>query len=51
LPGDLWVADPGSALLIRADGPIVALAASTSPGAGDEVAFALSMGVPVPQEP
>jgi hypothetical protein len=50
VPPDLWIADPGSALLIRADGPIVALAASTSPGAGDADAFALSVGVPLPQE-
>jgi hypothetical protein len=50
VPPDLWIADPGSALLIRADGPIVALAVSTSPGAGDADAFALSVGVPLPQE-
>jgi len=51
VPPDLWASAPGSALLIRADGPLVALAATTSPGAPDTDAFALSMGIPLPHEP
>ena len=51
VPSDLWASAPGSALLIRADGPLVALAATTSPGSPDSDAFALSMGVPLPHEP
>jgi hypothetical protein len=51
VPPDLWASAPGSALLIRADGPLVALAATTSPGSPDSDAFALSMGVPLPHEP
>jgi len=51
VPPDLWASAPGSALLIRADGPLVALAATTSPGSAGADAFALSMGVPLPQEP
>jgi hypothetical protein len=47
----LWVADPGSAMLVMADGPVVALAASTSPRSRDADAFALSMGVPLPHPP
>jgi hypothetical protein len=51
VPSDLWASAPGSALLIRADGPLVALAATTSPGSRDADAFALSMGVALPHEP
>ena len=51
VPSGLWATAPGSALLIRADGPFVALAATTSRGSPDSDAFALSMGVPLPQEP
>ncbi|HWL90427.1 MAG TPA: DUF5719 family protein, partial [Actinomycetota bacterium] len=52
VPPELWATGPGSAMLIRADGgPLVALAASTSRGAGDTQAFALSMGIPLPQSP
>ena len=49
VPPDLWATAPGSAILIRADGPIVALAASTSRGSPDGDAFALSVGIPLPQ--
>ena len=39
-------------MLIRTEGgALVALAASTSQGAGGAEAFALSMGVPLPHEP
>jgi hypothetical protein len=51
VPPELWAAAPGSAMLIRADGPLVALAATTSRGSPGSDAFALSMGVPFPQEP
>jgi hypothetical protein len=51
VPQDLWASAPGSALLIRADGPLVALAAATSRGSPGTDAFALSMGVPMPHEP
>jgi hypothetical protein len=51
VPPALWAAAPGSAMLISADGPLVALAASTSRGSADADAFALSTGVPLPQEP
>jgi hypothetical protein len=51
VPPELWAAAPGSALLIRADGPLVALAATTSRGSADSDAFALSMAVPLPQDP
>jgi hypothetical protein len=51
VPQDLWASAPGSALSIRADGPLVALAATTSRGSRDADAFALSMGVPLPHEP
>jgi len=50
VPPELWATAPGSAMLIRADGPVVALAATTSRGSPDSDAFALSMGVPLPQE-
>lgn len=51
VPPDLWATAPGSAMLIRADGPLVALAATTSRVSSDSDAFALSMGVPLPQQP
>jgi hypothetical protein len=51
VPADLWAASPGSALVVRADGPILALSAATSPGSRDAEAFALSMGVPLPLLP
>jgi hypothetical protein len=51
VPVDAWASAPGSALLIRADGPLVALAATTSRGSPGADAFALSMGVPLPHEP
>lgn len=47
VPPDLWASAPGSALVVRADGPIVALSAASSPGARDTEAFAISMGVPL----
>jgi len=51
VPPELWASAPGAALLVRsAGGPLIALAASTSPGAGGAEAFALSMGVPLPHE-
>jgi hypothetical protein len=51
VPSELWASAPGAALLVRsAGGPLIALAASTSPGAGGAEAFALSMGVPLPHE-
>ena len=51
VPPDLWPTAPGSALVVRADGPILALSAATSPGSRDAEAFALSMGVPLPLPP
>ncbi|MDP9118676.1 MAG: hypothetical protein M3M93_00155, partial [Actinomycetota bacterium] len=52
VPPELWATAPGAAMLIRAEGgPLVALAASTSPRKGSTDAFALSMGVPLPHEP
>jgi hypothetical protein len=52
VPPDLWGAAPDAALLIQTeDGALVALAASTSQGAGGTSAYALSMGVPLPHEP
>jgi hypothetical protein len=48
VPPDLWASAPASALVVRADGPIVALSASISPGSQDAEAFALSVGVPLP---
>jgi hypothetical protein len=51
VPPDLTASAPGSAIVIRADGPIVALAASTSRRSDDADAFAVSVGVPLPQEP
>jgi hypothetical protein len=51
VPPDLWASAPGSALVVRADGPIVALSATSSPGSRDALAFALSMGVPLPLLP
>ena len=45
VPPDLWASAPGSALVVRADGPILALSATSSPGPQDTEAFALSMGV------
>jgi hypothetical protein len=51
VPPDLWATAPGSALVVRADGPILALSAATSPGSRDAEAFALSMGVPLPLLP
>ena len=50
VPPDLWASAPGSALVVHADGPLVALAATTSRGSPDADAFALSMGVRLPQE-
>jgi hypothetical protein len=47
VPPDLWATAPGSALVVRADGPILALSAAASPGSRDAEAFALSMGVPL----
>jgi hypothetical protein len=52
VPPEFWASASGAAMLIRAEGgPLVALAASTSPGKGRAEAFALSMGVPLPHEP
>jgi hypothetical protein len=52
VPPDLWASAPDSALVVRADGPIVALSASTTPGSQDAETFALSMGVvPLPPRP
>lgn len=51
VPPDLWATAPGSALVVGADGPILALSAATSPGSRDAEAFALSMGVPLPLPP
>jgi len=52
VPPELWASGPGAAMLISAEGgSLVALAASTSRGAGDAEAFALSVGVPLPQDP
>jgi Family of unknown function (DUF5719) len=51
VPPELWASAPGAAMLIRTEGgAVVALAASTSRGAGDAQAFALSMGIPLPRE-
>jgi hypothetical protein len=51
VPPDLWASAPGSAIVVRADGPIITLAATTSGGSPDAQAFALSMGVPLPLRP
>ncbi|MGH2681028.1 MAG: DUF5719 family protein [Actinomycetota bacterium] len=51
VPPELWATAPGAALLIRADGPLVALAASTSGGSQEGDALALSTGVPVQDRP
>ena len=51
VPPDLWASAPGSAVLIQADGPLLALAATTSPGSRGADAFALSLGIPLPHEP
>jgi len=52
VPPEFWASAPGAAMLISAEGgPLVALAASTSPGKGSTDAFALSMGVPLTQAP
>jgi hypothetical protein len=52
VPPEFWASAPGAAMLVRAEGsPLVALAASTSPGRGSADAFALSMGVPLPRAP
>jgi hypothetical protein len=52
VPPEFWASAPGGAMLISAEGgPLVALAASTSPGKGSADGFALSMGVPLPHEP
>jgi hypothetical protein len=50
-PASFLETAPGSGVLVRADGPIAALAASTSMGKDATETFALSMGVAVPQEP
>ena len=39
---------PDASVLVRADGPIVALGASTSSGAQGVALYALAIGVPVP---
>jgi hypothetical protein len=51
VPPEFWGSAPEAALLIRTEGGgLVALATSTSQGAGDAgAAFALSVGVPLPQ--
>jgi hypothetical protein len=51
VPPDLWASAPGSALVVRADGPILALSAASSPGSRDAEAFALSMGLTLPLLP
>jgi hypothetical protein len=54
VPPEFLAAAPGSALLVRATRPIVALSAASAVGddrRGTGGAFALSMGVPVPQTP
>lgn len=51
VPTEFWASAPDAAMLIRAEeGAVVALAASTSQAAGGGGAFALSMGVPLPDE-
>jgi hypothetical protein len=51
VPPEFWGSAPEAALLIRTEGGgLVALATSTSQGAGDAgAAFALSVGVQLPQ--
>jgi Family of unknown function (DUF5719) len=49
VPASFLEAAPGSGVLVRADGPIAALAASTSIGKDATDTFALSMGVAVPR--
>jgi hypothetical protein len=51
VPPEFWGSAPEAALLVRTEGGgLVALATSTSQGAGDAgAAFALSVGVPLPQ--
>jgi hypothetical protein len=54
VPPEFLAAAPGSAVLVHATRPIVALSAASSAGDGRRDAggaFALSMGVPVPQTP
>ena len=50
VPASFLETAPGSGVLVRADGPISALAATTSMGEDATETFALSMGVAVPQE-
>ncbi|HYY07105.1 MAG TPA: hypothetical protein VFA25_00730, partial [Actinomycetota bacterium] len=51
VPASFLETAPGSGVLVRAEGPIAALAAGTSIGKDATETFALSMGVAVPQEP
>ena len=54
VPPEFLASAPGSAILVRATEPIVALSAAAAAGDGrrdDAGAFALSMGVAVPQTP
>jgi hypothetical protein len=52
VPPEFLLAAPGSALLVRAEGAsIVALNATTSGGTDGDDTYALSVGVPLPQEP
>jgi hypothetical protein len=54
VPPEFLAAAPGSAVVVHATGPIVALSAASAAGddrRGAGGAFALSMGVPIPQTP
>jgi hypothetical protein len=54
VPPAFLASAPGSAIVVRATEPVVALSAASADedgGGGADGAFALSMGVPVPQTP
>jgi hypothetical protein len=48
VPAGFWAGAPDAAILVAADGPVLALAASTSLGNSGLSTYALAMGVPVP---
>jgi hypothetical protein len=48
VPGSFLRSDHTAAVLVNADGPVVALGAGLA-GAGDASRFAMALGVPIPQ--
>jgi hypothetical protein len=48
VPGAFLRGDHTAAVLVRADGPVVALGAGLA-GAGDTSRFAMAIGVPIPE--